>query len=124
MITSNKVYYWVPRIICICAILFLSLFALDSFDSRLTFWHQVGGILIHMIPMLILTALLIFTWKRELTGGIIFTVTGICLVVFYAINGSRNGGIHFMRMLFWGIMLFSPFILAGILFIIHHFKKK
>lgn len=35
-----KVFYWSPRIICILAILFVSLFAADAFATGITIWQQ------------------------------------------------------------------------------------
>jgi hypothetical protein len=53
MKTSIKVLHWTPRIICILAIVFISLFTLDSFRPDLTIWQQIGEFLIHLIPSFI-----------------------------------------------------------------------
>jgi len=58
--------YWLPRILCILAILFISLFALDSFDPELSLYKQLSGFLMHMIPSFILVALLIVAWKKRI----------------------------------------------------------
>jgi len=63
MKTSIKILHWTPRIICILAILFISMFAIDSFAPDLTIWQQLGGFLIHLIPSFILIAILIIAWK-------------------------------------------------------------
>jgi hypothetical protein len=57
MKVSPKVIYWLPRILCILAILFISVFALDAFDPELSIWQQIVGFLIHLIPSFILIAL-------------------------------------------------------------------
>jgi hypothetical protein len=77
MNTSAKILYWTPRVICILAILFVSLFALDAFDPKLSVWQQLKDFLIHLIPSFILLAILIVAWKREIIGGIIFTLIGL-----------------------------------------------
>jgi hypothetical protein len=69
MENSIKIYYWLPRVLCILAILFISLFALDSFSPELTFWQQIAAFLMHLIPSFILTALLLIAWKWEYIGG-------------------------------------------------------
>ncbi len=56
---SGKILYWIPRILCIPANLFIGMFALDSFGSGLSVWKQIGNFLIHLIPTYVLTALLI-----------------------------------------------------------------
>lgn len=82
---SINLFHWVPRILCILAILFISMFALDSFTPGLTIWQQLGAFFIHLIPSYILIALLIIAWKWEYFGGIIFIVIGLGFspVIFY-----------------------------------------
>ncbi|MDO9262021.1 MAG: hypothetical protein Q7U08_08785 [Flavobacteriaceae bacterium] len=120
---SLKILHWLPRVICIFAILFVSLFALDAFDSNLTIWQQVGGFLIHLIPSFILTAILIIAWKWEYVGGIIFTVIGFGLSPFVFIKNYEMNNSIWMSL---GIILVItiPFVVVGILFMISHFKKK
>ena len=92
MKTYVKVIHWLPRIICMLAILFVSLFAADAFDHGDTIWQKLGAFLMHLIPSFILLAFLIVAWKWELIGGIIFTVIGLGLspVVFKQSKG-RSG---------------------------------
>jgi hypothetical protein len=116
--------HWLPRIICILAILFVSMFALDAFAPELTIWQQLGAFLMHLIPSFVLLACLIIAWKWELIGGIIFTLIGVGLSPFiFHLNNSRN---HFSVGQSLGIvmMITFPFVVVGILFIISHFLKK
>ena len=123
MKTSIKVFHWMPRIICILAILFISLFALDSFGPNLTIWQQIGAFLIHLIPTYILIALLIVAWKWEYIGGIIFIIIGLGMSPFifkhnYNMNHSVGMSIGII------LMITFPFVVAGILFIISYIIKK
>ncbi|MBT8259738.1 MAG: hypothetical protein KJN82_00360, partial [Bacteroidia bacterium] len=77
MSQALKIVHWTPRILCILAILFLSLFALDAFGHEKSFWKQLLDFVIHLIPSFILLIILIISWKWELIGGIVFTVIGI-----------------------------------------------
>jgi len=124
MKTSNSLFYWLPRIICILAILFVSMFALDAFAPGLTIWQQLGDFFIHLIPSFVLLAFLIVAWKWELYGGIIFTIIGLGLSPFiFMLNQNRN---HFSIGASLGVVLMItfPFVVVGILFIISHFLKK
>ena len=123
MKTSIRLIHWIPRVICILAILFISMFAADAFAPELTIWQQLGAFLMHLIPSFILLALLIVAWKWELIGGVIFTVIGIGLSPFifqhnYAMNQSVS------MSLFIILMITFPFIVVGVLFIISHYMKK
>jgi hypothetical protein len=123
MKSTDRIIYWTPRIICILAILFISLFAADSFDSRLTLGQQLTAFLIHLIPSFILLAFLIIGWKWELVGGIIFTAVGFGFAPFIFMKNYHMNQSIWMSL---GIILMInvPFIIAGILFIIGYYRKK
>lgn len=124
MKTSSKILQWTPRILCILAILFISLFALDSFSSELNLWQNIGSFLMHLIPSLVLLAILIIAWKWENIGGIILIIVGVAFsILVFNINYSQR---HFT--LWQSIrnvsMLCLPFVLSGILFIVSHIRNK
>ena len=124
MKTSTKVLYWTARILCILAILFVSLFALDSFSSERTFWQNTTAFLMHLIPSFVLLASLIIAWKWEKVGGIILIIFGLAFSIFiFVFNYKRN---HFpvMTCLLQTLAVAIPFVLAGILFILSHYRKK
>jgi prolipoprotein diacylglyceryltransferase len=124
MKTSTKVLYWTARILCILAILFISLFALDSVSSERTFWQNATSLIMSLIPSFVLLAALIIAWKWEKTGGIILTIIGLALSIFvFVLNYKRN---HFSvaNSLKNALILAIPFVLAGILFILSHYRKK
>jgi hypothetical protein len=100
------------------------MFSLDAFEAGKSIWQQLGAFFIHMIPSFILLGFLLLAWKRELIGGIIFTLIGIIMSPFifqhnYIVN-------HFSVEQCIGIILMItfPFIVVGVLFIISHFIKK
>jgi len=123
MTNQHKILYWAPRIICILAILFVSLFALDAFEPELTIWQQIGGFLIHLIPSFILLGLLILAWKYEYIGGIILILIGLIFsFIVFRMNYRMNDSIWKSLIVIASITF--PFIIAGILFVIHHLKIR
>jgi cytochrome b561 len=123
MKTSTKVFHWLPRIICILAILFISLFALDAFAPELPFWQQIGAFLMHLIPSFILLGLLLIAWKWEYVGGIIFTLIGVLLSpIVFIHNYEMNGSILISLGIISAITI--PFAVVGILFFISDYRKK
>lgn len=121
---SIRLFHWLPRIICILVILFVSMFALDAFAPELTFWQQIGGFLLHLIPSYIMIVLLIVAWKWEYVGGIIFTILGFGFSVsVFLLNYNRN---HFSaaQSLINTLIVSIPFVLVGILFMVSDNKKK
>ena len=120
---SVKIIYWTPRILCILAILFISMFALDSFSPELTIWQQLGAFFIHLIPSYVLIALLIIAWKWEFIGGIIFIVIGLGFSpVIFIHNYNMNHSVWMSLGIILAITI--PFIIVGVLFIMSHFRKK
>ena len=123
MKTSIKVLHWTPRILCILAILFISMFATDAFDSRLTLWQQIRDFVIHLIPSFILILFLVAAWKWERIGGIIFLVIGIGFSpVIYYHNFNMNQSV--MASLQVLLFITLPFIVVGILFLLSYYMKK
>ena len=123
MKVSIKLIHWLPRIICILAILFISMFALDAFNPEKTIWQQIGDFLIHLIPSFVLIIILIIAWKREFIGGIIFTLIGLGFSPFIFIYNYNMNQSLWMS-LFIILIVTIPYVTAGILFILSHKMKK
>jgi len=124
MKTSTKVLQWIPRILCILAILFISLFALDSFSSERTFWQNIGAFIMHLIPSFVLLAALLVAWKWGNVGGIILLIIGVIFGIFvFNINYNQRHFTLQQSIINVSIICF-PFVLSGILFIISHIRKK
>lgn len=123
MNTTDKIIQWIPRIICILAILFVSIFALDAFSPDQTVWQQISALLIHLIPSFILTAVLIVAWKWEKTGGIILTVAGVILFILVFNINYRQRNFSLTQSLINVSIICLPFIIAGVLFLVSHNRK-
>jgi len=123
MKTSLKIIHWVPRIICILAILFVSMLALDSFDPRYTLWQQLRAFAIHLIPTYILILFLIVSWKWELIGGMMLIILALGFIPFiYTHNFNMNHSVWMSLSII--LMINFPFVITGGLFVLSHFLKK
>ncbi|MDD2799467.1 MAG: hypothetical protein PHV20_12825 [Bacteroidales bacterium] len=121
---GNKFVHWCPRIMGILAVLFVSMFALDSFDSQLTVWEQISAFLVHLIPSFILLVFLLIAWRWELVGGILLAAigTGMAPLVFMHNYVVNQFPIH--QCIYIVMLINFPFVLAGGLFILDSFCKK
>ncbi len=64
---------WIPRILAVLYIIFISLFALDT---------PFGiGLLIHLLPTFIFIACLIVAWFKPKIGGILFGLAGLGTII-------------------------------------------
>lgn len=113
----------IAGILCLSAILFISIFALDAFDPSLTILQQTGAFLIHLLPSFVLLAMLLLAWKKAFIGGSIFLLTGLLLSPFiYTHNYSMNQSVGMSL----GIvaMINLPFILVGMLFLVSAYLQQ
>ena len=123
MITIAKILFWLPRTLCVLAILFISYFSLDAFEPGPPLGQQILDFLIHNIPSYILILVLILAWKKELIGGIIFVLFGIITSpLVYSLNIHRNHSVK--ESLTIVLLITFPFVIVGILFIASHIIRK
>jgi hypothetical protein len=123
MVKTLKIIHWTPRILCILAIAFIELFAMDSFDQKFSIQEQLISFLMHSIPAIILVIFLITAWKWELVGGMMFMILGIGFSPFvFTMNYHMNQSVWISLGIIASITF--PFILVGALFILSHFLKK
>lgn len=105
----NTYIYWLPRVLGVLFILFLALFALDVFIPGKTIGYYFVALFIHLIPNFVLLALLLFSWKYEKMGGVIFILLGVLSTVFFF-----NDGIYIDI-----LVLSFPIFVVGMLFLLH-----
>jgi len=123
MTTKEKIILWLPRLLCIGAILFVSMFALDAFEPGMPFGQQILNFTMHLIPSFVLLLLLWIAWKKPYLGGILFAVAGIVMSPFvYTLNYNRTHSIWISSSII--LMITVPFIVIGLLFIMSHFQNR
>ncbi|MFA5050606.1 MAG: hypothetical protein WC499_00610 [Patescibacteria group bacterium] len=76
----NKIIYWLPRILSIGFVVFLSLFSLDVF-SEYSGWRVILPLFMHLLPSFALLILIIVAWKHERLGGFIFLIIGLLMLI-------------------------------------------
>ncbi len=89
---------------------------------KLGFWGTVLGLFMHNIPVFILAIILFISWKREIVGGIAFTLAGTLYIVMILMNVLRNSFEWYM--ISWILTIAGPAFLIGILFIINWRKRQ
>ncbi len=106
----KTVIYWLPRILAVLFIAFISMFALDVFSEGYTLNQLLLALFMHLIPSFILTALTIIAWKNERIGGFSFIVAGFALLVFT----------HFEAL----IIAIPAFVIGGVFLISSHYRSN
>jgi hypothetical protein len=106
--------YWLPRILAIVFMCFLTLFSFDVFSMEASFYEKIGGFLIHNVPVFILLFLLLFTWRNEKKGGILFLFLGVIFTIFFK---------TYQEVTTFFLISF-PLVLIGLLFLWQDYQKK
>jgi hypothetical protein len=110
----KNILYWTPRILGILAILFMMIFSLDCFEGDYSFNERMTCLFMHNLPSLGCVLLLIIAWKWELIGGLLFILISIAMVIFFRSFAGNPAS----------LVVISPFLITGILFIVHHRLQK
>lgn len=111
---TQKILTWAPRVLAIMAILFMMLFSMDCFDEGTSLTDQLICFVMHNIPSLICIAALVVAWKWKLVGGLIFVLFFIAAGIFFkSFTGNPAS-----------LIVVSPFLICGILFILHYLLEK
>jgi len=127
---------WIARILCILAIGFIGMFALEAVEGKVGLGRQILGFLMAppFLMAVLLIIILIIAWKRELVGGILIALIGLATAPYVNIfnyhrllkaasKGFRIGSPD-LRALNIVVMISLPFIITGVLFIISYFLHR
>jgi uncharacterized membrane protein len=97
-------------------------FSLDVFDSASSLTDILIGLFMHNIPVFILVAVLIVSWKHEIVGAIVFILFGVSYIGI-TLRGMLANSFE------WGMLLSiliiaGPSFFIGILFYLNWKAKK
>ena len=81
----KRVIYWTPRVLSIFYAIFISLFALDVFGEGYGFWETIIALLIHLVPVYILVAVLLLSWRWPWVGAVV----NFAFAILYIVTGNR-----------------------------------
>lgn len=109
----DKLLHWTPRTLSLFFVAFLSLFALDVFETSQG-WEVVPALFMHLVPSLILLAITFAAWKYDLIGAAVYI--GFALWYVWTVG--------FNRPLSWYLAIAAPAALIGILYIAKWLRAK
>lgn len=109
----TRVFYWLPRVLSLGFVLFLSLFSLDVFNEYQG-WQTLLAFLIHSLPSLVVLAAVIVAWKYDLVGAIMFFAFAVAYVLMAGFDKPWS----------WYATISGPTLLISILFLVNFIIKK
>jgi len=118
--SRSKVLFWLPRVLTILFILFISMFALDVFSTGLGLLGTIIGLFMHLIPTIILTLILVIFWRKSAVLGGMWIGFGIWYIAMMLPNMIKQFEFYYLS---W-IIQFSgiAFVVAWLFFL--DFKKR
>jgi hypothetical protein len=115
---SRRLLYWAPRVLCIACALFAGMFALDVFGEGYGFWKTLLALGMHLIPSVILAAILVIAWRREWIGAVLFTAAALLYTV-WALQRPLPGAVK----LTWILVIAGPVFVIAALFLVNWLKR-
>ncbi|MDH7498635.1 MAG: hypothetical protein QHH05_09375 [Syntrophomonadaceae bacterium] len=107
--------YWAPRVLSLLFVAFLALFSLDVIEPGMSAGQIALGLLMHNIPALLLLAVVVVAWKRELVGAVAFMLAGLLYVVFVFV---ARADIPWHLALSWILTITGPAFLTSLLWLL------
>jgi hypothetical protein len=83
---TSTILEWSPRVLLVAFALFLSVFALDVFDTHRSPWQTAAALFMHLLPTLLLLLVVVLSWSRSWLGGLVC----LGLSVLYAATTGRR----------------------------------
>lgn len=108
----GRLVLWTPRILGILVSLFIGMFALDALGTGQPWLAALADFGIHLVPAVVLLALVAVSFRWEWIGGVAF----VGLAIVYALTMSRGR-------LDWVVIISGPLAVVGGLFLwswLHH----
>jgi hypothetical protein len=105
--TNKQILYWLPRMLALFGILFLSLFALDVFVDYSSIGEVALALTMHLIPSFVILAATIVAWRWRIVGGVLFIMLGFFSIAYF----------HTYQNLISFMLLSVPPMIVGMLFL-------
>lgn len=103
---------WIPRVLAILFAVFISMFALDVFQTEKNLGQLIFDLFMHLMPTFIILIILILFWKKEWMIGIAFVL--LSLIYGYI---ARD-------FLPWILAISGPLFLTGVLYLAIWFYRN
>jgi hypothetical protein len=113
MTIAQKIIHWIPRVLSIVFVLFLSMFALDVFNEYQG-WQLILALFMHLLPALALLLVTVIAWKYDLVGTIFFFGFAVWYIWMAGFDKPWT----------WYAVIASPAVIVGLLYLASWRQKR
>lgn len=111
--SAARLLYWTPRILAIAYTGFICIFALDVFSENHGSWPAVLAFTIHLIPAMVVVAMLLVAWRWEWIGAALFSFAA-----------AAYAWMVLPRHLDWAAGIAGPLLVIGALFLVNWLQRS
>lgn len=113
--TIDRALRWVPRIVSLLFVVFISIFAFDVFDEYQG-WNLVLALFMHLLPSFVLLAVIVVAWEHDILGVIAFFGFAVLYIVWAGLERPWT----------WYALISGPAILISVLYFVNwiHIKRE
>ena len=108
----SKVLIIAGQVVAVLLVVLLASFGLDVFASEAPLWQNLVGFLIHSLPLIVLLAILVLSFRWPLAAGIVFLLAALAPFLFLS------------NALWVNALLAAPAALAGALLVIGSLTRR
>ena len=120
---SRIVFYWLPRILAILFIAFISMFALDVFREGGSPMQIAIALFMHLIPSAVLLIALILAWRWEWIGVLFFSAAGALMLYIVWVRPLPFYQQSLDHRIFGSLIIAGPALLVALLFLTGWFMR-
>jgi len=79
----ERVLYWSPRLLALALIAFFAVMSFDVLGENEGLWPTLAALFMHLLPALVLAAILWISWRFEWFGAVGFVLLGVAAFIFF-----------------------------------------
>ena len=112
---QSQIIYWTPRILTMAFAAFLSIFTLDIFSEPFSLFGKAVALFMHLIPSMMVVAILAVIWRHEWLGAI-----------FFPLLAALHVSSMWHRPLHWSAyaIIDGPLLLLAVLFLLNWINRR
>lgn len=112
------IFCWLPRVLAVLFIAFLSLFALDVFQKGIGPLQTAIALAMHLIPSLVLLIAVILAWRWAWIGALFFGAAGIWVLYPVWVKPLLFYQTAPRHQVIGSLMIAGPALLIAVLFLV------
>lgn len=109
--------FWTPRMFGVVFALLVGVFALNVFGAGYDLWETTVALFMHLIPSLLIVAMIAVTWRWELIGGALLLGAAFVIVIQFALGWGNDWTLY-------TTFVATLVLVAALFFVNYHYHNE